>query len=294
MKLVDSIQSFLKDKNWLQTDNYHLSCWLFVKILAVVHFFAFLSFGLQAEGLLGEEGILPIESFLSALQAKLGLSAYFSYPSVFWLSSSDLMLHLVALVGISLSILLFFNIYRRVVLFLLFFLYLSIVTAGQAFYAYQWDSLLLEVTFLSIFLSSSSKLMIWIFRWLLFRLMFLSGLAKIMSGDPLWRNFEALQYHYFTQPLPTVFAWYVDKLPDWFHKISTGLALAIELIVPFFYFASQKYRRVAGGLTVILMELIFLTGNYTSFTILTASLTLFLYSDDFLSKFYNFSSEKLA
>ena len=72
--------------------------------------------------------------------------------------------------------------------------------------------------------------MISLFRWLLFRLMLLSGLAKLTSGDPTWRNLTALRYHYETQPLPTPLAWYAHQLPLAVHRASVAAMFAIELL----------------------------------------------------------------
>ena len=108
--------------------------------------------------------------------------------------------------------------------FALVILYLSLVTAGQVFMGYQWDALLLEAGFLAIFLGSS-PLILWLFRWLLFRLMFLSGAVKLLSGDVSWRSFTALPVHYQTQPLPTPLAWYFYQLPGWFQHLSVGVVL---------------------------------------------------------------------
>src|SRR5204863_3456088 len=111
-------------------------------------------------------------------------------------------------------------------------------------------------------MSEPSQIMIWLYRLLVFRLMFGSGASKWMSGDPTWRSLTALSYHYETQPLPTVAAWYVKQLPLWFHQVSTGLSLFVELAVPFLFFAPRRIRFIAGGLTILLQLLIIVTGNY--------------------------------
>jgi hypothetical protein len=171
----------------------------------------------------------------------------------------------------------------RVVRVALFVLYLSVASAGQVFMSYQWDALLLEAGFLAIFLGSS-LLVIWLFRWLLFRLMFLSGAVKLLSGDPLWRRFTALPVHYLTQPLPTTLAWYMYQLPAWFHRVSVGFVFLVELIIPFLVFAPRRVRALAGVPIVLLQLLIFLTGNYAFFNLLTVSLCIFLWDDVLVSR----------
>src|SRR5262249_47355304 len=126
--------------------------------------------------------------------------------------------------------------------------YFSVVVVGDPFFSYQWDGLLLETGFLAIFLAPlqfgpglgshepPSAFVLWAFRWLLFRLMFASGLCKLMSGDPTWRNLTALQYHYETQPLPTWTSWYMHQFPGWYHQSCVGVTFAIELVLPILVF----------------------------------------------------------
>ncbi|MFB6226163.1 MAG: lipase maturation factor family protein [Candidatus Paceibacteria bacterium] len=276
--MTRAIKDFFVKKLQINEDGkYNFSIYIFKRALAVIYFIAFLSFLFQAEGLIGSSGILPAVEYFKLIKSKLGLfQALVFKPSIFLFFTSDFVIKLVPTLGVIFSVILFFNIHERIVLFILYILYLSITVGGQQFMAFQWDSLLLEAGFLAIFLQYNSSLAVWLFRWLLFRLMFGSGISKLMSGDSLWWNLTALKHHHLTQPLPTFLAWYFDKMPLWFHKLSTGFVLAIELIVPFFYFLQNKFRAAAGVITVILMALISLTGNYTLFTFLTASLVLFL------------------
>ncbi len=167
--------------------------------------------------------------------------------------------------------------------------YLSLVTVGGDFLAFQWDILLLEAGFLAIFLaplglkpglgSAPPKAIVWLLRWLLFRLMFSSGAVKLLSGDPTWRDLTALGYHYWTQPLPTWVAWYVNLLPDWFDTVSCALLFAIELGAPVLIAAPQGYRLVAFSALVFFQVLIFLTGNYCFFNLLTLALCVLLLDD---------------
>ena len=126
--------------------------------------------------------------------------------------------------------------------------------------------------------------MIWLMRWLLFRLMFLSGAVKLLSGDPTWRNLTALEYHYWTQPLPTPLAWYAAQLPAWFQRFSVVMVFAVELVVPFLIFAPRRIRHVVAGLIVSLELLIALTGNYAFFNLLTILLCILLLDDSFFRR----------
>jgi len=166
---------------------------------------------------------------------------------------------------------------------LLFVYYLSIVNAGQIFMSYQWDFLLLEAGFLAIFLKPSF-IRVWLFRWLLIRLMFESGAVKLLSHDPLWRDLTALAVHYQTQPLPTPIAWYVFQAPLWFQKASTMLVFVVELGLPLLMFGPRRLKQIAAFGTIGLQTLILLTGNYTFFNLLTIALCLFLLDDAFFRR----------
>jgi lipase maturation factor 1 len=251
---------------------------LFVKALAVIYLIAFLSFGVQADGLVGSQGILPVANYLRGVHGELGARAWWFVPSVFWINSSDWALRVVWIAGAAVSIVLALGFFRRVCLVVLLVLYLSISTAGQDFLSFQWDILLLEAGFLAIFLDTT-PLRVWLFRWLVFRLMFMSGLVKLLSGDASWRNLTALSFHYETQPLPTPIAWYMFQLPGWFQKASTLFVFVVELAVPLLFFAPLRIRRIAGGVTIGLQVLILLTGNYTFFNLLAIALCLFLFYD---------------
>ncbi|HTT64884.1 MAG TPA: lipase maturation factor family protein [Bryobacteraceae bacterium] len=252
---------------------------LFLKALGAIYLIAFVSFGVQAGGLIGSHGILPAANYLRAMREAMGASAFWYAPTVFWASSGDLALRAAWIAGAALSIVLIIGFYRRVCLIALLVLYLSISTAGQDFWSFQWDILLTEAGFLAIF-ADGSRARTWLFRWLLFRLMFMSGAVKLLSGDPTWRNLTALHYHYETQPLPTPIAWYMEQLPLWFQKLSTVFVFLVELFVPFLIFAPFRIRRVAGAVLIALQILILLTGNYTFFNLLAIALCVFVVVDD--------------
>jgi len=251
---------------------------LFLKALGAIYLIAFVSFGVQAGGLIGSRGILPVANYLRGMREALGARAFWHAPTVFWASSSDLALRVAWIAGAALAIVLMLGFFRRVCLIALLILYLSISTAGQDFWSFQWDILLTEAGFLAIFADASPG-RTWLFRWLLFRLVFMSGAVKLLSGDPTWRDLTAMSYHYETQPLPTPIAWYMYQLPAWFQKASTVFVFLVELLVPFLIFAPLKVRRIAAGLLIGLQVLILLTGNYTFFNLLAIALCVFLFAD---------------
>ncbi|MCA1552948.1 MAG: lipase maturation factor family protein, partial [Chloroflexi bacterium] len=195
--------------------------WTFARALGIIYSIAFASFAVQAQGLLGSAGILPIREFLDDVYARNGATSYLLVPSLFWLSASDLALQLLPIVGVLIALLAALRFSHPLLFLALFVLYLSIVSVGQDFMSFQWDALLLEAGFLAIFLHTPTRAIIWLYRWLIFRLMFLSGIFKWLSGDPTWHNLTALTFHYETQPLPTVIGWFAFQLPTAFHQVST-------------------------------------------------------------------------
>jgi hypothetical protein len=278
-------------------ETYALSRWLFLRALGIIYLIAFLSLAAQVDGLIGAHGVTPAADYLDSLAAVYPApDRYLAAPTLAWLNTSDAFLHFLSLGGAALALLLILDLLTVPVLALLWLFYLSLVVAGQQFFAFQWDILLLEVGFLSIFFDSfhvlprlsrqraPSRVIIWLFRWLLFRLMFMSGVVKLVSGDPTWRSLTALSYHYWTQPLPTPLAWYMAQLPLWFMQLSTVFTFIVELFVPFLFFAPRRLRYLGGALTIALQALIILTGNYTFFNWLTIAICILLFDDAAFSR----------
>jgi predicted DCC family thiol-disulfide oxidoreductase YuxK len=267
----------------IELETYQISTWCFLRALGAIYLIAFSSFAVQAAGLIGSHGILPLADYLHAAYTAFGRAAYWDLPTLFWVSRSDRVLKADWILGMILSALLLLGLNSRTLRLGLFFLYLSLVTAGQVFMSYQWDALLLEAGFLAIFLGSS-PLIVRLFRWLLCRFIFLSGAVKLASGDATWRHFTALPAHYETQPLPTPLAWYIFQFPGWFHRVSVGFLFFVEIVVPFLVLAPRRLRHFAAGAIITLQILIFVTGNYAFFNLLTIALCLFLYEDATLGR----------
>lgn len=265
-------------------EDYRLISGLFLRLLALIYLVAFASLSVQIVGLAGEDGILPIANKLRFLETEAGASRYLILPTLFWIDSSDTALRLVTIAGCLFSILLFLNILQRTSLLVLFVLYLSLLHAGQLFMNFQWDYLLLEASFLAIFLPSGSRTVLFLYRWLLFRFRFLSGLSKLISQDPSWASLTALNYYFEVQPLPHIGSWYAHQLPDWLLKFSTGSALFIELVVPFFMFLPRGPRFFAAWATIFMQVLIMLTSNHNFSNLLTIILCLFLFDDRAVSR----------
>ena len=258
---------------------YQIIIWLFLRLLGFIYLVAFVSFAVQASALIGADGVLPLEYYLSAVKEQLGDDAYLKLPTLFWLSHADGFIKFVCMAGVVLSLSLIAGFLTKTCLVLLYALYLSLVQAGQVFMTFQWDILLLECGFLAIFLPWGSTIIVWLYRWLVFRFMFLGGVVKIISRDPSWDNFTALNYHFETQPLPTPLAWYAHHLPDSVLMVTTGATLIVELIIPFLIFAPRRLRHVAAWCFLSIEGCIFLTGNYNFFNLLTIFICMFLFDD---------------
>ena len=268
---------------------WHVTQCAFLRLLGIVYLIAFVSLWLQVHGLIGSQGILPIADVLHTA----GLTPL-NFPTLCWLNASDGFLHGLCAAGVVLSSLLILGVFPIPVLALLWALYLSLTTACGDFLAFQWDSLLLEAGFLAIILApfqaylrpttaagaqQPSRVALWLNRWLLFRLMFLSGIVKLASGDEAWRGRTAMHYHYETQPLPAWTSWYAAKLPDWFQRFSVTGVLFIELFLPLLIFAPRRLRLIAFWGILLLQILIAATGNYGFFNLLSIVLCLTLLDD---------------
>jgi predicted DCC family thiol-disulfide oxidoreductase YuxK len=262
----------------IEPARFALTQWLFVRMLAVIYAIAFGSLTVQVKGLLGSHGVLPVGDYLKAVAESAGGARFFYVPTVFWLNYSDGVLLGVCWAGVVIAALVLVGVFQRAGLAILFVLYLSLSSAGQEFLSFQWDSLLIEAGFLAIFLGNA-RVVAWLFRWLLFRLVFLSGAVKILSHDKTWRDLSALNYHYWTQPLPNRISWFMAQFPDWFQRMSTAFVLGAELGIPFLIFAPRRLRIFAAKWLLILQVLIFLTGNYTFFNLLAMALCVFLFDD---------------
>jgi predicted DCC family thiol-disulfide oxidoreductase YuxK len=257
---------------------YELAPFLFLRLFGLIYLAAFVSFAVQAPGLIGSHGILPLAELVSTLSHSVGPARFYWLPMVFWWNSSDLALQVVCASGIVLSGMLVLNVLPRVSLGLLFVLYLSLLSAGQDFMTYQWDTFLLETGFLAFILSCARGTGLWLLRWLLFRFMFMSGMVKVLS-DANWRNLSALSYHFLTQPLPTPLAWYAAQMPGWALRTATAGMLVIELGLPLLICLPRRPRRLAASGILLLQSCIVLTGNYNWFNLQTMLLCLLLFDD---------------
>ncbi len=277
--------------------DYSLSRWLVLRLLGVVYLIAFVSLGVQVIGLIGHEGLFPVGALLGRARAALGAEAFYFYPTLLWLGHGDAMLRFLCWGGAALSVLLIADVAPVPVLALLWLFYLSLTVAGQQFLSFQWDALLLEAGLVAIFYAplriwprfatdrAPSPVIRWLLWLLLFKVIFLSGITKLLSADPTWRNLTALTYHYETQPLPTWIGWYASHLPVGLQKISVLGVYVSELLVPIAIVLPLRnpWPRRIGCLAIFAFQLLIAaTGNYGFFNLLTATLAIALLDDDAL------------
>ena len=246
--------------------------------IAAAALMAFGSLWLQAEALIGDNGVLPAAEFLEAVHATFGTGSYWSVPTALWFGLSFHWVFafgtLCALVGLAGKL-------RTSAALGAYAAYLSIVGVGQTFTAYQWDMFLLECLFAAAILGRSPAAGIWVMRLIVFRFMFLSGAVKLLSGDPVWADLSALEYHFETQPLPTVFAWFAHQLPAPALAFAVATTFVIELVLPFLILGPRRLRAAAAFAFIGFELLILVTGNYNFFNLQTIVVCLALFDDRF-------------
>jgi len=265
---------------------YWYSRYIFERGLALMYLVAFLSTANQVVPLLGQNGLLPIARFVRVVPFR-------SAPSLFYVASSDSTLRVTAWIGVALAVLVLTGYPQRwgtlaaaLVWAILWALYLSFVNVGQTFYGFIWETLLLETGFIAIFAGGARTpphaFVIWMWRWILFRVMLGAGLIKL-RGDPCWRDLSCLQYHFETQPIPNPLSWYFHWLPKAVHKGGVAFNHFVELVVPFAYFAPQPVAGIAGLLTIGFQGVLIVSGNLSWLNWLTLTLCIPTLDARFLS-----------
>jgi uncharacterized membrane protein YphA (DoxX/SURF4 family) len=257
---------------------------MFVRGIGFTYAVAFASLSGQIIGLMGARGIEPAAELLSQIdQNPEGLSAL-DFPSWLWiLGASDNALRGVCIAGALCSLLVVAGKLPRLSLFAAWSLYLSLCSFGGVFLSYQWDTLLLECGIVGLFVATRrSPIGIWVARALCLKLMLLSGVVKLTSGDPTWRDLSAMSYHFWTQPLPAWPALFANALPEGIKAAMTFASLAIELVAPIFIFAPRRARLIAAAALALLQVMIAATGTYGFFNMLSLLLCASLLDDDAL------------
>jgi hypothetical protein len=277
-------------------NDYWLTRFVILRLLGFVYAVAFLVAAEQLVPLVGAHGLTPATHFLTSVQTELGsrTACMMHVPTLFWFGISDRSMSIFAWIGFAFSLLVLAGYANAIILTILWAMYMSIVHVGQIWYGYGWETQLLETGFLSIFLCPlldvrpfprrpPPLLVIWLFRWLGFRIMIGAGLIK-MRGDSCWRDLTCLYYHYETQPIPSPISRYLHFAPHWFHKFETAWNHFIELIVPWFSFGPRTARHIAGVLLVMFQIILIISGNLSFLNYVTIIPFLACFDDTFLRR----------
>lgn len=275
---------------------YWLTRFFILRLLGIVYAVAFLVAAQQLLPLIGSHGLLPLDHFLPRVQAYYGSpwDSFRNLPSLFWLNDSDTMLVVLPWIGFALACVVIAGFGNSIIMILLWALYMSIVHIGQDWYAFGWETQLLETGFLAIFLVplldprpfprvAPPIVVIWLFRWLIFRIMIGSALIKL-RGDPCWRDLTALFYYFETQPIP-------NPLSRWFHFLPHPVLQAgvlwnflAELIAPWFVFWPRIGRHIAGSIIILFLVSIAVSGNLSFLNWLTIIPALACFDDSFWAR----------
>ena len=292
------------------SSSYNLTRIVVIRYLGFIYFVAFLISLNQNSGLLGSNGLLPAHLHISFLARRLGnisnLSKFLQVPTLLWFCDYnnpvdvDQYLSVFALIGIVISsFVLLTGRANSILMFVLWITYHSIVNVGQRWFSFGWESQLLETGFLAIFFvpfvslkkfpknCPPSKVVIWGYRWLIFRIMIGAGLIKI-RGDQCWRDLTCMNYHYETQPVPNPIAFYLHKSPEIIHKVETLGNHFLELVAPLFMIVPVRSCRIFAGIVQIIFQVILIiSGNLSFLNWLTILPSICFLDDLFLSSLFS-------
>ena len=274
---------------WFDAQSYWLARLVLQRGIAALYVVGFICAAMQFRALLGSAGLLPAPRFLARVP-------FSRSPSLFHWRYSDQLAVAVCWVGAAIGLLLVLGVpewgppWAPLLAFLVVWaLYLSVVNVGQIFYAFGWESLLLEAGFLVAFLGSDAVAppvtVIWLARWLVFRLEFGAGLIK-MRGDPCWRDLTCLYYHHETQPMPGPLSWYFHRLPKALHRVEVGANHFAQLVVPFALFCPQPVASVGAAVVIITQLWLVMSGNFSWLNWATIVLAFSAIDDDSVSRLF--------
>ena len=272
---------------WIEAPDYWLARLVVERGIAAMYAIAFLVTIRQFTPLLGDRGLLPVADFVRYIPFRAS-------PSLFHIRYSDRLLRVCASTGLALSVAAVVGVpdgwpipIVMLVWLALWTLYLSIVNVGQTFYSFGWETLLLEAGFLAIFLGPAWTMpalpLVYLLRWLVFRLEFGAGLIKL-RGDRCWRDLTCLYYHHETQPMPNPLSWYFHHLPKPIHRMEALGNHVAQLVVPWLLFAPQPVAGVAGAIIVVTQSWLVLSGNFAWLNAITIVLAFSAFDDAALGR----------
>lgn len=260
---------------------YWLTRFVILRLLGFVYAFAFLAAARQIVPLVGHDGLTPAGRFLDAVARASGgrWHGFLRMPTLFWIHLSDGALRAASWTGFLLSLAVVAGFANGLVLLVLFALYASIVPVGQEWYAYGWEMQLIETGFLAVFLvplldprpfpkRAPPTPVIWLFRWLIARVMWGAGLIKL-RGDACWRHLTCLDWHFETQPIPNPLSPLFHFAPRWMHRAGALFNFVAELGAPFFLVTPAPWVWIAGAIMLAFQITLILSGNLSFLNYLT-------------------------
>ncbi len=267
-----------------------------LRVLGFVYAAAFLSAALQLVPLIGHDGLLPLDTFLDRVALHYGSrwNGFLELPSIFWWDASDRALGAVSWMGFFLSLVVLAGYANAILLAVLWALYMSIVHVGQDWYGYGWEIQLVETGFLAIFLCplfdgrpfprrAPPVVIIWLLRWLTFRIMLGAGLIKL-RGDSCWRDLTCLDFHYETQPIPNPVSRTFHFLPHWANAAGVLYNHATEVVAPWGIFGPRIVRIVAATMMLGFQGILIVAGNLSFLNWLTIVPILACFDDRALAR----------
>ena len=271
--------------------------WLFLRAMGAIYFSAFYSLVFQVKGLVGTAGVLPAGEYLQRVGGAFGGLRYWYAPTVLWWGSGNRALILVVWVGLVASLLVIANVVPRTALVVCFVCFLSFIGVAQDFGQYQSDGMLLEAGFLSLFVapggvlpgwgksSLAARAAWWLLLWEWFRIYFESGVVKLLSGDPTWRNLTAMYEYYQNGPLPTWVGWYLQHWPHWFQRATAGATLVMELVLVWMAVLPRRWNIACFCVVTLWQAVVIATANYAFLNYLVLVLAVLLLDDCVLRRF---------
>jgi hypothetical protein len=257
----------------LAAPDYQIARLLIERGLAALYLVAFVVAWRQFPALCGDRGLEPAPRFIAAVPR------FLDAPTLFrWTGYSDAKLRALSALGVAIALALLLGLPQSSRLpaeiglgltmgawFVLWAMYQSIVNVGGSFYSFGWETLLLEAGFLAIFLGNGAVapplLVLFLYRWLAFRVEFGAGLIKL-RGDRCWRDLTCMDFHHETQPMPNPLSWLFHKLPRRLHRAETIGNFVAQLVLPFGLLLPQPFATVAAVLMLLTQLYLVVSGNY--------------------------------
>jgi hypothetical protein len=274
-------------------DTYWLTRFIILRWMGFVYVVAFYVAARQLVPLVGADGLTPAPLFFHQMSGHFGgsLNGFFESPSIFWWNCSDTWLRVVPWIGVVISCVVLAGYANAVMMTVLWFLYMSIVHVGQDWYGYGWEIQMCETGFLVIFLCPLFDVrpfslrppplqIIFLFRWLIFRIMLGSALIKL-RGDSCWQDLTALYYHFETQPIPNPISRWFHFLPHPVLQFGVIWTFVVELVSPWFVFWPRWGRYIAGAIIISFQFTLIVSGNLSFFNWLTILPALACFDDRF-------------